>query len=193
MKRALQVWLLLTSCAACLAAEPAAVFQPQLARSNILAVLPHGWSIIPQSSVQEQDTRAYFDDPRVDAFILLGPKPNYFDWTDKQGKAHRDYLAKECLWIWLVPPDFTPKFPHWWTDPPPLPKRVYLSREIKVYGQVYQHIADTNRWHTILDKQCGGAISSPAIHLSWTNWQRDISASLKERPNTALEPTPTAP
>jgi hypothetical protein len=178
MKCALQASLLLIFCVGCLAGEPA-VFQPQLVRSNIVAVLPSGWSIIPQSSTQERDTKAYFDDPRVEAFILMGPKRNYFDWTDKQGKAHRDYLAKECLWIWLVPPDFTPKFPHWWTDPPPLPKRVCSSRAIKVYGQVYQHIVDTNRWHTILDKECM-SISSPAIHLSWTNWQRDISGSLKK-------------
>jgi hypothetical protein len=167
-------------CAGCSAGEPTAVFQPQTARSNILAVLPSGWSIIPQSSVQERDTRAYFDDTRIDAFILLGPKSNCLVWTDKQSAIHREYLAKECLYIWLVPPDFTPSFPHWWTDPPPLPKRVYSSREIKVYGLVFQHIADTNRFQTILDKECGGEIHTESGDLSWRNWRGDISASMKK-------------
>lgn len=181
MKHALRVWSLLIFCGGCSPGEPAAVFQPQLARSNILAVLPGGWSIIPESpDYQKQLTYAYFDDPRIDTFILLGPKSKYVDWLDKQGKAHRDYLAKECIYIWLVPPDFTPQFPHWWTDPPPLPKRVYSSREIKVYGLVFQHIADTNRWQTIIDKECGGEISSPDIHLSWKDWKRDISIGLKK-------------
>lgn len=179
MKRALQICSLLIFCVRCLAGEPAAVFQPQLARSKILAVLPRGWSIIPEySDYQKQLTYVYFNDPRIDAFKLLGPKPNYTDWTDKQGKAQREYLDKECLYIWLVPPDFTPTFPPWWTDHPPLPRRVFSSREIKVYGLESQYTPDTNRLKTILDN-CS-LISSPDLSLSWTHWKRDISRGLKK-------------
>jgi len=178
MRQVLRVLVLLMFCARCSAKEPATIFQPQPARSNILAVLPSGWSVIPPSLEQQRLTAAYFTDPQTQAFILLGTAPNYVDWTDKQGTAHREYLAKECLYIWLVPPDFTPQFPHWWNDPPPLPERVFSSREIQVYGYVAHNIADTNRLATIL-KECS-EISSPDIRLSWTSWHRDISASLKK-------------
>jgi len=42
MKQAIRVWFFLMLCAGCSAKEPAAVFQPQFARSNILAALPRG-------------------------------------------------------------------------------------------------------------------------------------------------------
>jgi hypothetical protein len=181
MKRALQVWPLLLFCAGCSAGEPAAVFEPQLARSNILAVLPSGWSIIPQSEVQGSKTRAYFDDPRIEAFILLGTHSNCLTWTDKQGLIHRKFLAKECLYIWLLPADCTPTFPPPWKESPPLPERVYSSRGINVYGLVFQHIADTNRFQTILDKEVGGEkFWWQSGDISWRDWRRDISASLKD-------------
>lgn len=179
MKRAFQIWLLFVLCVRCSAGEPAAVFQPQLARSNIMAALPAGWSINPETSdYQKQLTPLYFDDPRTVSFILLGPKRNYIDWTDKQGVVHREYLNQECLDIWLIPRDFAPDFPPWWLDHPPLPSRVYSSREFKVYGFYDDYITDTNRWKTILNG--ASYISSPDIPISWTHWKRDISRGLKK-------------
>jgi hypothetical protein len=193
MNRVLQVWALFVFCAGCSAGEPAAVFQPQLARSNILAALPSGWSIIPQSEVQRSKTGAYFHDPRIEAFVLLGTHSNCLTWTDKQGLIHRNYLAKECLYIWLLPADFTPAFPPPWKESPPLPERIYSSRGINVYGLVFQHIVDTKRFQTILDKEVGGNVFRwESGEISWHDWRRDISASLKDmkmRPNPALQAT----
>ena len=178
MKQALRVWIFLMLCAGCSAKEPAVVFQPQFARSNILAALPSGWSIISQPSSQWEDFSTYFTDSRTDVFILLGPNSCYIDWTDKHGAAHRDYLAKECLYILVAPPDFTPSFPHWWIDPPKQPERVFASKKFKVYGYDTDLIEDTNRWQTIQNEAT--EFSSPASSLSWTHWRKDIAASLKK-------------
>jgi hypothetical protein len=182
MRQVSRVWILLMLCAGCSAKEPATIFQPQTARSNVLAVLPSGWSVIPPSLEQQRLTAAYFTDPQTQAFILLGTAPNYVDWADKQGTGHREYLARECLYIWLMPGGVKPNFPRFcsymYLFGPELPERIYSSKDIQVYGYVSHHIADTNRLATIL-KECSG-ISSPEIRLSWTSWHRDISASLKK-------------
>lgn len=178
MKRVSRVWILLIFCAGCSPKEPAAIFQPQPARSNLLAALPSGWSVIPPSGEQQRLTSAYFTAPQTLEFVLSGPATNYVDWTDKQGKTHREYLAKECLYIWIVPSDSAPHFPHWWNDPPPLPERLFSSGEFQVFGYVSHYIADTNRMNTILKE--AAVISSPNIRLSWTSWHKDIASSLKK-------------
>ncbi|HEY3855869.1 MAG TPA: hypothetical protein VGO67_15880 [Verrucomicrobiae bacterium] len=176
MKALLQILTLLVICAGC-SAKPAKIFHPQSARSNILTALPVGWSVSSPSEEQQRLTTAYFAHPATEAFMLLGPGSNYIDWTYKQGAAHREYLAKECLCIWIVPSGVTPPFPHWWTDPPPLPERVCSPRDVQVYGYVSHHIADTNRLERII--KMATEISSPNVRLSWTTWHEDFSATLK--------------
>ena len=142
------------------------------------SALPPGWSLIPhQDETQRRITSACYTDPRTDAFILVGPQPNYIDWTDKHGTSHREYLAKECLYIWTMPGAFKPKFQggfkNW-----PLPRAVFKTPVVRVYADVAHFVADTNRTHLILEQAT--QISSPDIHLSWVHWRKDISASLKQ-------------
>ena len=146
-------------------------------RSKITAVLPPGWSLIPhQDETQRFIASGCFTDPRTDAFILVGPKPNYIGWTDKQAASHREYLAKECLYIWVMPAAFKPKFRRGLKVGPP-PPLIYKSDVIRVYGWVSHYIADTNRAALILKQAT--EISSPDIHLSWVHWRRDLAAGFK--------------
>jgi len=81
-----------------------------------VAALPVGWNVIPPTWQMQDFTTAYFAHPYADTFILLGPQPNYVDWTDYQGQPHREYLAKECIYVWIVPGNFKPKFPAFYED-----------------------------------------------------------------------------
>src|SRR5438045_3196924 len=82
-------------------------YEPQATRSKIVAALPTGWSVVSHpDEFQQRIIDAYFTGPRNDALILVGPQPNYLELTDHEGKTHREYLAKECLYVWIVPGDF---------------------------------------------------------------------------------------
>jgi len=157
---------------------PAEHFDAQAARSNILAALPSGWSAIPPSSSWQMDsiTTEYFAHTQTESFLLIGPQSNYIDWTDRGGGRHREHLAKECLYIWLVLGDFKASFPrsreNWRAE------NLYSSQTIRAYGYIAHHIADTNRMDTILKEAT--KISSPEVRISWSSWQRDIGTSLKK-------------
>ncbi len=170
--------IVLMICAGCSTKEQPVTYQPQFACNKILAAMPTGWSVISESHDQRLYTPEYFTHPKTKAFILLGPTSLPIDWIDKQGLPHQEFLSKECIYIWIMPSDFTPSFPSLWSDHPPLPEKISSSRDILVYGFSLSHIADTNRWNIILDhaKQFPGSTN----HLSWLTWQKDISLSLKK-------------
>ena len=176
MRTAFQVFCLVGVFANCSAGQAPVHSDPQLARSNIVAALPTGWSVTAPPVHQEQGfTKPYFTHPRTESFTLLGPQPNYVDWTDRAGQSHREYLAKECLYVWISPSDFKPKLPSF-SNHALKPDRVFVSRDVRVYGYVSHYIADTNRMDQIM--QAATMISSPEVHLSWTTWKNDIARSL---------------
>src|SRR5213594_3335047 len=113
-------------------------YDPQTARRKIVAALPAGWSaVLNQDELQQRFTEAYFTGARNEAFILVGPQPNYLELTDHEGKTHREYLPQECLYLWIVPGDFEPRFEHLtlynFFDPPWHPRPVFASRSVRVY------------------------------------------------------------
>jgi hypothetical protein len=165
-------------CAGCSAGQSPVHYDPQAARSNIVASLPKDWSAMSPSEWQKRVFGDYFTHPQTDAFLLLGPVSHYIQWKDKKGVTHHDSLAKECLYVWIVPSDFKPPFPPWWTDHPPLPERVYVSKGVRVYGFESHHIADTNRFDAIIEEAT--ETSWPPVQFSWTSWRRDIAASQKK-------------
>jgi len=178
MRASLLILYLVSFCAGCSAGESPVHYDPQAARSNILASLPRDWSITSPSELQQRCFGEYFTHPQTEAFLLLGPVSHYIQWKDRQGVTHRDSLAKECLFVWIVPSDFKPSFPAWWTDHPPLPERVYASKGVRIYGIELHHIADTNRFDAILEKAT--ETSWPPVPFSWTSWRKDIAASQKK-------------
>jgi hypothetical protein len=175
MSAALQVLCLAAAFTGCSASQSPMHYNPQAARSNIVAALPTGWSAISSSGEQQRFTTEWFPHTRTESFILLGPQPNYIDWTDRQGQPHRKYLAKECLYVWIVPGDFRPALPSFYEDAL-RPDRIFVSRDVRVYGFVSHHIANTNRMDQIL--KAATRVSSGNMQLSWAMWKNDINASL---------------
>ncbi len=160
------------------AVQDGTAYETNTLRSKVVSNLPQGWSLLShQDQTQHLFTSAYFTDPQTDAFILVGPQPNYIDWTDREGISHREYLAKECLYVWAMPSSFEPKFQKGFKAglPPPL---VFKSQTTRVYAHVSHYVADTNRTDLILKQATH--ISSPAIQLSWKRWQKDLAAALKK-------------
>jgi hypothetical protein len=147
-------------------------------RGRIVSGLPPGWSLLPhQDDTQRRFTSSYFTDPQTDSFILVGTQPNYIDWTDKEGLPHREYLAKECLYVSVMPASFQPKFQRGFKVGPPLPL-VYKSEAVRMYAWVSHYVADTNRTDDILKQAT--LISSPEVHLSWKRWRKDLATALKK-------------
>jgi hypothetical protein len=176
MRIIIQSFFVLGLSVGCSVEPPARPYDAQAARSNIVAAIPSGWSVIPPPWQQDRFTTKYFMHPQTEAFLLVGPRSNYIDWTDRAGGSHREHLARESLYVWLVPGDFKPAFPHFpsesWGG-----KQLYSSKDFRAYGYESHHIADTNRMDTIV--KGATMVSSPEVRISWTNWQRDIEASLK--------------
>ena len=179
MKTAILVLLsasLLTGCRTPVQGE--ASYDTNVIRSMIASALPPGWSLIPhQDETQHRFTSAYFTDPRTDSFILVGPQSNYIDWTDRQAVPHREYLAKECLYVSAMPASFEPKFQHGFKVGPP-PPLIFKSQAVRVYAWDSHYVADTNRIALILKQATH--ISSPAVHLSWADWRKALAAGLKK-------------
>jgi hypothetical protein len=176
MRLVIQTVILFGLCVGCSVEPPARPYDAQAARSNIVAALPSGWSVISPPWQQDRFTTAYFTHPQTEALLLVGPRSNYIDWTDRAGGSHREHLAKECLYIWLVPGDFKPPFPHFPSEPWG-GEQLFSSRAIRAYGHESHHIADTNRMDAIIQEAT--RVSSPEIRISWSSWQRDIAESLK--------------
>jgi len=149
------------------------------ARTNIAAALPTGWRVVRESEDQAQLTSAYFTGSSNKALVIVGPNSNHVDWTDRQGLTHSEQLARECLYIWIVPSDFKPNFPKvgsylyfFGTD---LPKPIYSSKYLSVFGMVSHYVDDTNRLSAILKEAI--VISSPSVQPSWRKWMNEIQCS----------------
>ena len=151
---------------------------PATARSNIVASLPTGWVSSSAPRQQQGFTTDYFAHPETEEFMLVGPQTNIIYWTDHAGQSHREGLARECLYVWIVHGEFQSRLPrfNFRIGAARLPERVYSARGIRVYTRETHHIADTNRFDEIMKDN---AMSSWGdISLSWKNWRRDIAGFL---------------
>jgi hypothetical protein len=158
-------------------------YDPQTARSKVVAALPSGWTAIDANWQQQSDTTAYFNNPRTEAFVLLGPQSRHGYW-ESGGKQHREDIFKECIFVWIVPGDFNPTFPKL---PPSFSiaiTNIFSSRGVRVYADVANYIADTNRWQQMVNglstPGIGGTISQPIPRVSWKSWIKDIPATLNK-------------
>lgn len=166
----------------CSARQSPVTYDPPGARTKVVAALPTGWTAIDADWQQQSDTISFFNDPRTEAFILVGPQSRH-GYSESKGQQQREDIFKECIFIWIVPSDFSPTFP-------PLPPRtsmvitnIFSSRGVRVYADVSNYITDTNRWQQIMNRMStnGGAISQPAPpRISWELWSEDIVAALNK-------------
>ena len=158
-------------------------YDPQSARSKVVAALPSGWTAMDANWQQRSDTTSFFNNPRTEAFMLIGPQSRH-GYSESRGQQHREDIYKECIFVWIVPSDFNPTFPEL---PPSVSiaiTNVYSSRGVRVYADVANYIADTNRWQQLVNELStpgkGVSISQPIPRVSWKSWIEDIAGALKK-------------
>ena len=157
-------------------------YDPQTARGKVVAALPSGWTAMDANWQQQSDTTAYFNNPRTEAFMLVGPQSRHGFSESSGGQKHREDIFKECIVVWIVPGDFDPTFPK--LSPPYSIAftNVFSARGVRVYADVSNYIADTNRWQQMVNEMTakGGSIAQPIARVSWNSWIEDIAAALKK-------------
>ena len=109
--------------------------------------------------------------------MLLGPDPNYIIWRDCEGHEHRQDLARECLYIWLVPGDFEPPFPRFPSEPWG-GETLFSSKSIGAYGFATHEITNRARFEAIMEEATRSGWGE--VRISWRSWKRDIADSLKK-------------
>ena len=183
MRLSRQALFLLGLLAGCSDKESASNYEPQTARSRVVAALPNGWTGVDAGWQQQSDTTAYFNNPRTEAFALIGPQSRH-GYSETKGQQQREDIFKECIFVWIVPGDFNPSFPKL---PPAISMgitNIFSSRGVRVYAHVDNYIADTNRWQQLVNEMStpgrGGSIRQPDPRVSWNSWVEDITAALKK-------------
>ena len=181
MRLSRQAFILAGLLAGCSSKESAATYDPQTARTKVVAALPIGWTAIEANWQQRSDTTAYFNDARTEAFMLVGPQSRH-GYSESRGPQHREDIYKECIFVWIVPGDFSPTFPHLPPSTSMAITNVFSSRGVRVYADLSNYIADTNRWQQMMNEMNtnGGSISQPIPRVSWKSWSEDIAAALKK-------------
>jgi hypothetical protein len=167
----------------CTTGRDQAGLDTKAARGRIVSALPAYWQVVPQDTWQECITGRYFTSPSAEAFVLLGSQLIYSDLRDRAGTTHREYLWKECVYVWIVPESFEPPFRRTtiynFFEPPWRPHPVFASRGVKVYAEADKYILSTNRMDELFRRDAYST-SPQELHLSWKSWRRDIAASLKK-------------
>jgi hypothetical protein len=95
---------------------------------------------------------------------------------------HPEDIFKECIFVWIVPGDYSPTFPELHPPFSIAITNIFSSRGVRVYADVSNYIADTNRWQQLVNSTPGrgGYISQPIPRVSWKSWIEDIAAALKK-------------
>jgi hypothetical protein len=171
LRQALILTGLLVGCSA--KQTPPVTYDPPTARAKVVAALPSGWTAIKTDWQQQSDTTSFFNDPRTEAFMLVGPQSRY-GYSESKGEKHREDIFKESIFVWIVTGDFSPTFPK---VPPGYRmgiENIFSSRGVRVYANVENYISDTNRWQQIAIQQ-----PTPRI-ISWKLWNEDIAAALNK-------------
>lgn len=155
-------------------------YDPRGMRDRVLARVPPSWSLAAPTDQQREYMAMYFRGPRTEAFLLNGPRSNSIYWIDKAGRRHPEDLARECLYVWIVPAHTRPPSGSWNPKSGQHPKCLHSSRRGKVYGIDSQYITDTARFDEIMGMDELVEVGSPNLRLSWRTWRNDIASSVGE-------------
>ncbi|MGO9587549.1 MAG: hypothetical protein ACLP2Y_15265 [Limisphaerales bacterium] len=164
----------------CSPKESPVTYNLDAASNRIVSALPHEWTVTLAPPEQHFYATNFFANTVTREFMLLGPRPNYFEWTDHSGNTHRTNHAKECLYIWIVPGRAVAKSmgPFWNLKSP---TTVFSAPNLGVYAQVSQQIIlSPEQMKKILDDSQRGCC--PEVYPSWANWRRDIAGVLRKEP-----------
>ena len=164
----------------CSPKESPVTYNLDAASNRIVSALPHEWTVTLAPPEEHFYATNFFANTVTREFMLLGPRPNYFEWTDHSGNTHRTNHAKECLYIWIVPGRAVAKSmgPFWNLKSP---TTVFSAPNLGVYAQVSQQIIlSPEQMKKIFDDSQRGCC--PEVYPSWANWRRDIAGVLRKEP-----------
>src|SRR5687768_8807404 len=110
--------------AACSAApsEP----RPDRVSSIVLKSAPAGWSVAEDVAGQLPEGHYWGDwgrdyqGPRGRRLVLVGPREIDFSWRDRLGAWQREKIAKEALYLWIMPGDYRESWASWLNPHAPL-------------------------------------------------------------------------
>lgn len=113
--------------------------------------------------------------------MLVGPQSRH-GYLESRGQKHREDIFTECIFVWIVPGDFSPTFPQLPPSTSMGVENIFSSRGVRVYAEVANYIADTNRWQQMMNElnTNGGSIEQAIPRISWKSWTEDIAAGLKK-------------
>src|SRR5688500_8843590 len=60
-------------------------YDPETARTKVVAALPSGWTAIDANWQRRSDTTSYFNNPRTEAFVLVGPQSRH-GYSESRGQ-----------------------------------------------------------------------------------------------------------
>jgi hypothetical protein len=159
---------------------------------KIRKVLPDGWRVA-KIDVDVLPKGHYwglkYEGKKGTEVVLQGPHDVPFYWEDSHGVWHQEPLAKEALFLYLMPPDYDQSRKRFFVMKSPPPAKFLLeTKMLKIYGYTDVWTVDGQRVGEITDVARSGAKSfgfrGPSRYdsgvLSWTTWKKDIDAALRE-------------
>jgi hypothetical protein len=163
-------------CTGCLTRGTGSGANLHAAHAQIAGGVPGGWRLTTPAKNQRA-WESTFATTETDAFTLVGPKRSVINWVARDGKQYQEDIVVECIFVWLVPTDFRPKFPLIDLSGAQWPERLGTVKGVAIYVLVSTVITNEGRLRQI--EEAATEVSSPSVEVSWSSWKRDIPAILE--------------
>jgi hypothetical protein len=169
--------------------EPAPSENDSYSRA-ILSVLPPGWTLAETKAEQipdghHWDWRKKYDGPKGQLLVLTGPTDVPFAWCDYNGEWHQEFLEKESLNLWVMPPKYRDSWLSIFNPKRgPRARSIYSRKGGTVYALPSVRVTSKARFDELLRGKVRETRSSdsPASKgvLSWETWEGDLKRALEK-------------
>jgi hypothetical protein len=155
---------------------------------KISAALPSNWRVAKIKADVLPEGHYWglkYEGPRGCEVVLQGPSDVHFRWLDSDGTWHREPLAKEALFLYLMPDTYSESWKRFFVmKSPPKAKLLLSTPKLKVYGYPAAWVVSPSRIDEIVRSQSTKEVGWPDSPrysgvLSWVTWKKDIVAILR--------------
>jgi hypothetical protein len=156
---------------------------------KIKSVLPPDWRIVETKPGELPDGHYWglnYKGRKGVEVIIQGPQDEFFKWKDTSGKVHQEPLAKEALYLWLMPPEYRSSWLQPFIIDSPPQAKLFAGSAVRVYGGPSSFTGPVNskRADWIIDhaEELGLTATewSDVTGLSWATWKDDLLQALKD-------------
>ncbi|MFZ5503065.1 MAG: hypothetical protein ACOY3V_06025 [Pseudomonadota bacterium] len=156
---------------------------------KITATLPAEWSIVETKDKVIPEGH-YWDDSyggvRGVGVQLEGPANVHIRWLDASKSWHYEAIAREALWLYIMPPSYAESAKRHLKLKRPVPAvLIHQEPRYQLYAYPTSRVVQKERMDSILKESISTEWpDSPRTtrSLSWKNWQSDIKGSLSGKP-----------